>query len=229
MAGNLMETAPIVESVCGTKEIRQAYDLWSYIYGTVAAPLEHGPRILALELANIQPDEKVLEVATGPGQILLEILKRVDPIHFVYGVDLSWKMLEKSRRRVRGAGHNNLRLAEADTRYLPYADRAFDVVYCSYMLDILSVEDILVALKEFKRVLKGSGRVILVNLSKQSPQRRTWVEYLYKWLPAAWVPYVLGGCRPVSLADFVKDAGFSSIERKFIGGLMSSEIVTARA
>ena len=229
IAGNPIEMAHIVESVCGTKEIRRAYDLWSRIYGTVAAPLEHGPRTLALELANIRPDEKVLEVAIGPGQILLEILKRVDRTKFVYGVDLSWKMLEKSWQRVAGAGYNNLSLAEADTRQLPFADRTFDVVYSSYMLDILSVQDILVALKEFRRVLKGGGRVIVVNLSKQSPERRTWVEYLYKWLPGTWVPYVLGGCRPVILADIVRDAGFSCVQRKFIGGLMSSEIVVARA
>ncbi len=229
MAGTLFEMAPIVESVCGTKEIRRAYDLWSHIYGEVAAPLEHGPRKLALELANIQLHEKVLEVATGPGQILLEILRRVDRTNFVYGVDLSWEMLEKSGRRVHGAGYSNVSLAEADTRQLPFADRAFDVVYSSYMLDILSVQDIIVALTELRRVLKGSGRVILVNLSKQSPQSRTWVEYLYRWLPATWVPYVLGGCRPVLLADLVCDAGFSGVQRKFIGGLMSSEIVAASA
>ena len=78
-------------------------------------------------------------------------------------------------------------------------------------------------------MLKRSGRLILVNLSKQSPPSRTWVEYLYRWLPATWVPYLLGDCRPVLLDDSVRDAGFSSVERKFIGGLMSSEIVTARA
>jgi demethylmenaquinone methyltransferase/2-methoxy-6-polyprenyl-1,4-benzoquinol methylase len=112
---------------------------------------------------------------------------------------------------------------------LPFTDRAFDVVYSSYMLDILSVQDIIVALKEFRRVLKGSGRVILVNLSKQSPQSRTWVECLYRCLPATWLPYVLDRCRPVLLADLVCDAGSSGVQRKFIGGLISSEIVAARA
>jgi demethylmenaquinone methyltransferase/2-methoxy-6-polyprenyl-1,4-benzoquinol methylase len=112
---------------------------------------------------------------------------------------------------------------------LPFADQTFDVVYSSYVLDILSAEDITVALSEFRRVLKRNGRLILVNLSKQNPLSRTWVEYLYRWLPATWVPYLLGGCRPVLLGDPVRDAGFSSVERRFIGGLMSSEIVTARA
>jgi demethylmenaquinone methyltransferase/2-methoxy-6-polyprenyl-1,4-benzoquinol methylase len=112
---------------------------------------------------------------------------------------------------------------------LPFADQSFDVVYSSYVLDILSIKDILIALKEFRRVLKCSGRVVLVNLSKEGPQRHTLVEYLYRCLPATWVPYILGGCRPVLLRDLVCDAGFSGVEREFIGGLMSSEIVTARA
>jgi ubiquinone/menaquinone biosynthesis C-methylase UbiE len=224
-----LEVAPIIESVCPTREIRRAYDLWSHIYGRVAAPLERGPRKLALELARVQPQEKVLEVGTGPGQILLEILKRVDRTNLVCGVDLSWNMLERSRRRAHRAGYRNVGLEEADGRQLPFVDQAFDVVYSSYLLDILSVEGILGALKEFRRVLKGRGRVALVNLSKPGPRSRTWVEYLYRWLPANWVPYVLGGCRPVLLEDLVRNAGFSGVERRFIGGLMSSEIVVAQA
>ena len=229
MTDSLPKMAPFVESVCGPKEIRRAYDLWSLIYGGVAAPLEHGPRKLALELVSIKSHEKVLEVGIGPGQILLDILKRVDRANLVYGVDLSWKMLEKSRQCVQRAGYSNVSLEEADTRCLPFADQAFDVVYSSYVLDILSIPDILIALKEFRRVLKGGGRVVLVNLSKRGPQRRTLVEYLYRWLPATWVPYVLGGCRPVLLRDLVRNAGFEEVEREFIGGLISSEIVTARA
>ena len=220
---------PIVESVSKTEAIRRAYDLWSYVYGGVAAPLEHGPRKLALELARIQPHETVLEVGTGPGQILLEILKRVDRTNSVYGVDLSSKMLVKARQYVHRAGYSTVSLDEADARQLPFVDHVFDVVYSSYVLDILSMRDIIITLAEFSRVLKARGRVILVNLSKRSATSHTWVEYLYRWFPAAWVPYVLGGCRPVLLEDYVRHAGFSDVQRKFIGGLMSSEIITARA
>ncbi len=229
MTDQVIETAPIVESVSKTREIRRAYDLWSYIYGEVAAPLEHGPRKLALERASIRPYEKVLEVGIGPGQILVEILKRVDRTNRVYGVDLSWKMLVKSQQCIHRAGYSNASLLEADARRLPFADQVFDVVYSSYVLDILSVEDILIALKEFRRVLKVNGRAVLVNLSKQNPQRHMFVEYLYRWMPASWVPYILGGCRPVFLKGLSREAGFSGVEREFMGGLMSSEIVIARA
>lgn len=222
------QKADLVESVCKAESIRRAYDLWSSVYGEVAAPLEGGPRLLALELARIQPHEKVLEVAVGPGHILLEILKRVNRTSVIYGIDLSWKMLEKSRRRALGTGYKNACLVEADTRQLPFGDRTFDILYSSYALDILGLHDITCALSEFRRVLKMGGRVVLVNLSKKCSKSRTWVERLYQLLPATWVPYLLGGCRPVLLADLLNQAGFTAIERKFIGGLMSSEIVTAR-
>lgn len=228
MGSTDQKKALIVEAVCETEAIRRAYDLWSWVYGEVAAPLEHGPRKVALDMAHIQPYEKVLEVAVGPGQILLEILKRVDRTNVTYGVDLSWKMLQKSRRRVHRAGYANVCWAEADARHLPFAGQTFDVLYSSYMLDILALRDIVGALAEFRRVLKSGGRVVLVNLSKKRPNMDTWVEWLYKLLPVTWVPYLLGGCRPVFLADLLTQSGFSGIERKFISGLMSSEIVTAR-
>jgi ubiquinone/menaquinone biosynthesis C-methylase UbiE len=112
---------------------------------------------------------------------------------------------------------------------LPFSDHIFDVVYSSYMLDIFSLQDLATALTGFRRVLKLRGRVVLVNLSKEHPQQRTWVEMLYRLLPASWVPYLLGGCRPMLLQDLVREAGFREAERTFIGGMMSSEIVTARA
>jgi hypothetical protein len=46
-----------------TKVIQNAFDMWSWLYGFTAAPAERKPRLRGLELAAIQPKEKVLEVA----------------------------------------------------------------------------------------------------------------------------------------------------------------------
>jgi len=66
----------VIEAAGTTQQIRRAYDLWSFVYGRVAGPLERGPRRRALELATILPGDRVLDVAVGTGAILLEILKR---------------------------------------------------------------------------------------------------------------------------------------------------------
>src|SRR3989304_6153608 len=140
----------MIEAKAPTHRIRRAYNVWSYFYGPLVAPFEHKPRMLGLEKAGIQPQDKVLEVAVGPGVTLTEILKRVDRATVVYGVDLSPRMLEKARRRVSAAGYANLDLREADTRQLPFPDDTFDVLYNSYMLDLIPLQDMPVVLGEYR-------------------------------------------------------------------------------
>jgi demethylmenaquinone methyltransferase/2-methoxy-6-polyprenyl-1,4-benzoquinol methylase len=184
--------------------------------------------MLGLEKAGIFPQDKVLEVAVGPGIALTEILKTVDRTTVVYGVDLSPKMLEKARRRVSAAGYANVDLQEADARQLPFPDGTFDVLYNSYMLDLIPLTDLPVVLAEFRRVLKPGGRLVLVNMSKESEGVRTWYERLYQGLPPRLVSYLMGGCRPVLTEGLVREAGFCEVKRDYIRQLLTSEIVTAR-
>ena len=218
----------MIEAKSATHRIRRAYNLWSLFYGRLVAPLEHKPRMLGLEKAGIQPQDKVLEVAVGPGVTLTEILKRVDRTTVVYGVDLSPRMLEKARRRVNAAGHANVDLREADTRQLPFPDGAFDVLYNSYMLDLIPLQDMPVVLSEYRRVLKPGGRLVLVNMSKENGSGRTWWERLYVRLPARWAPYLLGGCRPVFVEGLVGEAGFREVKREYVRHIIPSEIVTGK-
>jgi demethylmenaquinone methyltransferase/2-methoxy-6-polyprenyl-1,4-benzoquinol methylase len=223
-----MEESTMIEAKAPTHRIRRAYDLFSLFYGGLVAPLERKPRMLSLEKAGIQPHDKVLEVAVGPGATLTEILKRVDRTTVVYGVDLSPKMLEKARRRVSAAGYANLGLQEADARQLPFPDGTFDVLYNSYMLDLIPLGDLPVVLGEFRRVLKLGGRLVLVNMSKENDGVLTWYERLYQRLPARLVPYLLGGCRPALAENLVEQAGFCEVTRDYVRNILPSEIVTAR-
>jgi ubiquinone/menaquinone biosynthesis C-methylase UbiE len=59
-----------------TPAIRKAYDARSWIYSKLIAPREHSNHLLAIELANIQPGEKILEVAVGPGLTLVELARK---------------------------------------------------------------------------------------------------------------------------------------------------------
>lgn len=223
----MSEKTMMIEAVAPTEDIRRAYDLGSYLYGKLLAPLEHKPRVRALEQARIHPQDRILEVAVGPGAALVEILKKVDRTNVVYGVDLSPKMLENARRRVDTAGYTNTDLREADARQLPFPDGMFDVLYNSYMFDLLPLKDMPVVLSEFRRVLKPGGRLVLVNLSKEPGSCLTWREKLYLWLPARWVPYLMGGCRPVLMESLVREAGFAEVRREFLRHIIPSEIVTA--
>ncbi|HAE82138.1 MAG TPA: hypothetical protein DDW33_00705 [Ktedonobacter sp.] len=217
----------MIEAIAPTDSIRRAYDYASSFYGRLIAPLERKPRLRGLALAAIQPSDIVLEVAVGPGATFLEIIKKVNRSNTVHAVDLSPKMVNATRRLIKAAGYSNFDLHVADARQLPFQDETFDVVYNSYMLDLTLLNDIPVVLGEFRRILKPGGRLILVNMSKPHDNSLTWFEQLYSRLPAGWVPYLFGGCRPVLMEIPLKAVGFCNIKREYLRHIMPSEIVLA--
>lgn len=228
MTGPHGEQVSMIDARVSTPALRRAYDCYSHFYGALAAPLERKARMLALARAGITRQDAVLEVAVGPGVTFLEILKRVDSPQVVYGVDLSPKMLRAARRRALGAGYAHFDLREADARSLPFGDATFDVVYNSYMLDLIPLGEMPGVLSEFRRVLKPGGRLALANFSKRAGSKTMRLyEAAYTALPARWVPYVAGGCRPVLMAGRVAQAGFHHVEQEFVPGIIPSEVVTA--
>lgn len=217
----------MIEAHAPVAAIRRTYNFLSYFYAALAAPLERKARMLALERAAIRAHDRVLEVAVGPGVTFHEILKRVDRTQAVSGVDLSPKMLEATRQRAQAAGYANVDLREADARALPFADGTFDVLYNSYMLDLIPLAEMSVVLSEFWRVLKPGGRLALTNFSKRDGSKTTWAERFYSALPIRWVPYLTGGCRPVVMAGLVTQAGFEDVQHEFVPGIIPSEVVMA--
>jgi len=183
----------MIDAPVRVSAIQSAYNLWSLFYGSIVVPMERKPRLRGIELAAIQPQDRILEVAVGTGAALLEILKRVDKANVVHGVDLTPGMLEKARRTVAKAGFTNVDLRLGDARSLPFDDNAFDVLFNSYMLDLIPLADMPTVLGEFRRVLKKNGRLVMVNMSKE--HGITLWERLYQATPVRLVPYLYGGCR----------------------------------
>ena len=217
----------MIEAKAPTRLIRRVYDLWSLFYGWIVEPLERRPRMIGLQRANVQPHDRVLEVAVGTGTAFVEIVRKLDKANVAYGVDLSPRMLAKTRRRASRAGYTNVGLQEADARALPFRDSSFDVLYNAYMLDLVPSEEIPAVLGEFKRVLKPGGRLVIVSMSKKAGNRLTLWERIYLRLPARWGAFITGGCRPVLLEGLVSQAGFRQVQQEFLPHLLASEIVTA--
>ena len=205
--------------------IKRAYNRRSWVYSKTVAPLEWENHLIAIQRAQIRLGEKVLEVAVGPGFTLTELAKLVGTQTRIYGVDLSTSMLNLTRGRLEAHGFSNFDLREADCRNLPFDDNTFDVLYNGYMLDLIPFADMSGILQEFQRVLKPSGRMILLNMSKHDEEVVTPREKLYTRLPASLALYVMGGCRPVLMESLVKAAHFQSVQRVFLDGRFPSEIV----
>jgi ubiquinone/menaquinone biosynthesis C-methylase UbiE len=202
------------------EEIVQKYNRIAPIYDLFGILMESKARQRALEIAAIQNGEKILEVALGTGLNFVELMKR-NPQGWVEGIDISMKMLERTRKRASKAGLENYTLYLCDCRHLPFEDATFNVLMNQYMFDILPVEDFIPILLEYKRVLKDGGRIILVNMTKGEKWVNQIYEEIYKLRPP-----LLAGCRGILAQPFLEKIGFREIKREFVSQLgFPSEIV----
>ena len=215
----------IIDAPIPSKKIRWLYDFISPFYEYITR-YERDAKEKGISIADIKPTSKVLDVAVGTGQTLHKLLKMVGQYGVVCGIDLSTKMLKTTRIRVQDAtvvtrGHLTL----GDARRLPYREEMFDVVFNSYMLDLIDTPEIPLILDEFKRVLKPGGRLVVVSLTKG----HNWYSNmkLYEWV-YQFCPTLLGGCRPIFAQPFIEERGFQNINREFVlvGRVIPSEIVS---
>ncbi len=191
------------------------YDIWGTLTETKA-------RRRALELMKIRDGESILEVAVGTGLTFQELLK-ANPHGHNTGIDLTPAILEKARRRAVKSGLNNYSLSLGDAYDLQYPDQQFDLLVNNYMFDLLPEEDFMTVLKEFNRVLKPSGRLVVTNMTTGMHFYQRFWEAVYHLNPK-W----LGGCRGVLLSAALQTTGFDHIHRETVSQLgFPSEIISA--
>ncbi len=116
-------------------------------------------RRFAVQMAELPARGQLLDLATGTGDIALEMLQQ-QPTARVHGADFALEMMRVGRSR---RGGNRIAWAGADALRLPYADACFDAVVSAYLLR--NVIDIPQALAEQGRVLKPGGRIVILDTS----------------------------------------------------------------
>jgi ubiquinone/menaquinone biosynthesis C-methylase UbiE len=210
-----------------SQTVKRAYSRRGWLYSKTVARMEWSYHLTAIDRANIQRGEKILEVAVGPGLTIVELAGRVGKDTSIYGIDIAAGMLRLATQRLRAYGFSKFDLKEADSRQLPFEANSFDVVYNGYMLDLIPIQDMPIILAEFRRVLRPGGRLVLLNMSKRD-ETLTARDRLYQRLPAMLTLYLLGGCRPVLMETAVRAVGFQDVTRTFLDGKAPSEIVLAR-
>ncbi|HEY4724156.1 MAG TPA: ubiquinone/menaquinone biosynthesis methyltransferase [Anaerolineae bacterium] len=111
-------------------------------------------------LAQLGPNARILDVATGTGDILIEALKQ-HPDVLAVGSDFTFEMMKIGQGK---AGAEHVRWSTADALRLPFPDGYFDAVTSGF--GVRNFIDRETAFREQRRVLKDGGRVISLEISK---------------------------------------------------------------
>jgi len=125
-------------------------------YDAVTFPLKRLRRDV-MNLTGVGRDSRVLDVATGTGA---QALAFAEAGAEVIGVDISESMLRIARRKPR---LSNLTFRLADATDLPFEDGSFDVCSISFGLHEMPEGVRLRALREMARVVRPSGKIVIVD------------------------------------------------------------------
>lgn len=131
--------------------------------------------------ANLRPGMKVLDLASGTGDLARAFAKNVGSTGEVWLTDINESMLRVGRERSIDDGLV-IPCLLCDAEKLPFPDNYFDLVSVAFGLRNMTHKD--VALAEMRRVVKPGGRVFVLEFSKVwQPLEKGYDVYSFKVLP----------------------------------------------
>jgi ubiquinone/menaquinone biosynthesis C-methylase UbiE len=199
----------------------------------------------AARAAGVEPGAAILDCPCGFGRHSL-VLARAG--YRVTGADRSQALLDEARRQ---AGDTELELIQADYRELPFADASFDAVLNLFTaLGYVGKEGDGQALREFRRVLKPGGRLVVETMQRDRLARiyspRTWDRiptgfvleertfdqaegvmrasfiYIRESGEQLEYPYTIRCYTPSELVEMARESGFETV--KTYGGFDGEEL-----
>lgn len=164
-------------------QVRAMFDRIAGLYDrmntVMTAGLHRGWRRRAAELADVSPGDRVLDVATGTGDLALELATRVAPGGEVVGIDFSQRMLELARAKAQADGEQSvgIRFERANALALPFEANEYAAAAVGF--GARNFADLERGLAEMVRVVRPGGRVVVLEIT--TPRRRPLSTFFEVW------------------------------------------------
>jgi demethylmenaquinone methyltransferase/2-methoxy-6-polyprenyl-1,4-benzoquinol methylase len=160
------------------RSVASNYDLMNDL---MSFGLHRAWKRFALELSGVREGQRVLDVASGSGDLARAFARRVGPSGQVWMTDINAAMLGVGRDRMLDAGLF-APMALCDAEKLPFRDASFDCVSVAFGLRNMTHKDR--ALAEMARVTRPGGRVLVLEFSRVwKPLERAYDAYSFGILP----------------------------------------------
>ena len=169
----LSEKGTKIQEMFGT--IAPRYD---FLNRLLSLGIDRRWRTKAVRLLKYQEGSRILDVATGTGDVALEIARTTPSSVKITGADFCQEMIDLGQVKVAAspyAGRIDFRVAPCED--LPFPDNTFDSVTIAF--GIRNVVDRKLGLAEMWRVLRPGGRMIILEFSTPSSQLFRQIYYFY--------------------------------------------------
>jgi demethylmenaquinone methyltransferase/2-methoxy-6-polyprenyl-1,4-benzoquinol methylase len=219
--------------------IAPRYDLLNRV---LSLGIDRRWRRFAVRQLDIPSNGRVLDIATGTGDVALEIARQTDPSIKIVGSDFTQGMLVLGRDKIAASEfRDRILLANAPCEALPHPDKTFDGVTIAF--GIRNVVDRQQGLSEMARVLKPGGRAVILEFATPLNGffRAVYFFYFLRVLP--WLGGLLSQRSayqylPDSVLEFpdrqtfkamMEEAGFSQVRIHDLTGGIAAVHVGTRA
>lgn len=172
-----------------------------------------------VKAASVQPGMRVLDIACGTGEPAISLATQLAGAGEVAGIDISPAPLKIAAERATQRGLTNVTFQQADAHELPFPDNSFDRI--TSRLGIMFFSDLAQSLREMHRVLKPTGKAILLVWGPMNqPYFQTTIGTVLRLLPAAVLPesgrkmFALGDEGVLSQA--LLRAGFPQVKEELV-------------
>lgn len=142
------------------EDVSHKYDFLNHF---LSFGLDYYWRKKLVQYAEVESGYKILDVATGTGDVAFAFLKKYDVE--IIGLDYAFNMVKIAKSKAQKFGHTNKTLfVQGDGESLPFPNDSFDRLTISFGFRNIGHYD--TALKEFKRVLKPGGQLLILEFSE---------------------------------------------------------------